>query len=100
MKCDECKSKLPSKSVNTISFRSIRDVHKRNLKRIILGHLDINLIRNKFDLIVDQIKGNVDIMVISETKLDESFPNGQFKIPGYALPCRLDHSQFGGGIMV
>ena len=39
-------------------------------------------------------------MVISETKLDESFPNGQFKIPGYALPCRLDRNQFGGGIMV
>ena len=39
-------------------------------------------------------------MFISETKLDQSFPNGQFKIPGYALPCRLDRNQFGGGIMV
>ena len=39
-------------------------------------------------------------MVISKTKLDESFPNGPFKIPGYALPCRLDRNQFGGGIMV
>ena len=39
-------------------------------------------------------------MVISETKLDESFSNGQFKIPGYALPCRLDRNQFGGGIMI
>ena len=26
--------------------------------------------------------------------------NGQFKILGYALPCRLDRSQFGGGAMV
>ena len=57
-------------------------------------------IRNKFDLLVDQIKGNVDIMVKSEAKLDESFSNGQFKIPGYVLPCRLDRNQFGGGIMV
>ena len=32
--------------------------------------------------------------------ISESFPNEQFKIPGYALPCRLDHNQFGGGIMV
>ena len=39
-------------------------------------------------------------MVISETKLDESFSNGQFKIPGYALPFRLDRNQFGGGIMI
>ena len=100
MKYDECKSKLPSKSVNSISVRSIRDVCKRNLKHIIPGHLNITSIRNKFDLLVDQIKGNIDIMVISETKLDESFLNGQFKIPGYALPCHLDRNQFGGDIMV
>ena len=100
MKYDECKCKLPSKSVNSISVRSIRDVRKRNVKRIILGHLNVNSIRNKFDLLVDQIRGNVDIMVISETKFNESFPNGQFKIPGYVLPCRLDRNQFGGDIMV
>ena len=64
---DECKSRLPFKSVNSISVRSIRHVRKINLKRIILGHLNINSIRNKFDLLVDQIKGKVD-MVISETK--------------------------------
>ena len=49
MKHDECKSKLPSESVNGISVRSIRVVRKKNLKRIILGHLNINSIRNKFD---------------------------------------------------
>ena len=55
MKYDECKSKLPSKSVNSISG-SVRDVRKRNLKRIILGHLNINSIRNKFDLTVAKLK--------------------------------------------
>ena len=39
-------------------------------------------------------------MVISETKLDEPFSNGQFKIPGHALPSRLNRNQLGGGIMV
>ena len=100
MKCDECKSKLPSKSVNSISVRSIRDVCKRNLKRTILGHFNTNSIKNKFDLLVDQIKGNFDVMVISETKLDESFSHGQFKIPGYVLPRCLGCNQFGGAIMV
>ena len=60
MKHDQCKSKFPSKSVNNFSVGSIRDVHKRNLKRIIPGHVNINSIRNKFDLLVNQIKGNVD----------------------------------------
>ena len=100
IKYDERTSKLTSKSVNSISVRSIRDVCKRNLERIVPGQLKINSVRNKFELLVDQIKGKVDIMAISETKLDEFFPNGQFKIPGYVLPCRLDRNQFGGGIMI
>ena len=33
---------------------------------------------NKFDFLVDKIKWNVDIMMISETKLVNSIPNGQF----------------------
>ena len=66
MKYDEWKSRLPSKSVNSFSVRSIRDVCKRNLKYIILGHLNINSIRKKFDLLAHQIKGKDDIMVISE----------------------------------
>ena len=86
VKCDECKSKLPSKSVKSIYVRSIRDVCERNLKRVILGHLHIHSIRNKFDLLTKKKKRNFDIMVISETKLDESFPNWQFKIPEYVLP--------------
>ena len=69
MKYDECKSKLPSKSVNSISVGSIRDVRKRNLKLIIVGHLNINSIRNKFNLLVDQIKG---ILVILWSYLKEN----------------------------
>ena len=38
--------------------------------------------------------------VISETKLDESFPVGQFLIPGYTSHFRLDRDQHDGGIMV
>ena len=39
---------------------------------------------------MDKIKGNVDIMMISETKLDNTFPNGQFLIDGFSEPIRLD----------
>ena len=51
---------------------------------VILAHLNINSLRNKFDILTNQIEGNVDVMVISETKLDDSFPEIQFKIPGYS----------------
>ena len=56
--------------------------------------------RNKSDILTDQITGNVDIMNISETKLDDSFPESQLKIPGYSSPVRLDRDQNGGRIMV
>ena len=38
--------------------------------------------------------------MISETKLDSSFPDGQFLIPGYSSPYRLDRNCRGGGTML
>ena len=45
---------------------------------------------NKFDILTDQIPGNVDVMVISDAKLDDSFHETQFIIPGYSSLFRLD----------
>ena len=50
------------------------------MNKIFVGQLIINSIRNKFDFLAQQVKGNIDILMISETKLDESFPVGQFLI--------------------
>ena len=54
--------------------------------------------RNKFELIKNSIKDNIDIFMISETKLDDSFPLGQFLIEGFTL-YRRDRDRKGGGIM-
>ena len=43
------------------------------------------------------IKDHIDILVISETKIDSSFPENQFCIEGYNPPFRLDITQEGGG---
>ena len=42
---------------------------------------------------------NFDIFVISESKIDSSFPNAQFKINKYKL-FRDDRNRFGGGVML
>ena len=42
----------------------------------------------------------VDILMLSETKLDESFPSAQFNIPGYGTPYRQDRNCNGVGILV
>ena len=38
--------------------------------------------------------------MISETKIDESFPQGNFLIDGFSSPYRLDRDSKGGGIML
>ena len=43
---------------------------------------------------------NVDIFLISETKLDDSFPLVQFKIEGFTTPYRYDRNDKGGGLLL
>ena len=38
--------------------------------------------------------------MVSETKLDDSFPQGQFIINGFKSPFRLDRNKNCGGIML
>ena len=42
--------------------------------RIIIGNLNINSISSKFDELITIIPGNIDILVLTETKSDASFP--------------------------
>ena len=46
------------------------------------------------------IKENIDILIVTETKIDDSFPMPQFFIKGYSEPYRLDRNKHGGGIMI
>ena len=63
---------------------SLNFIRKDNFIWLILAHININLIGNKFDILVQQITNNVDILMISETKLDNTFPEGQLLICGIA----------------
>ena len=44
------------------------------------------LSKNKFDSLDNIINNNIGILMISETKLDPSFPTGQFHIHGFSEP--------------
>ena len=46
------------------------------------------------------MRDNIDFLMISETKLDASFPTSQFLINGYTSPYRLYRNGKGGGILV
>ena len=42
----------------------------------------------------------VDILMLSETKLDSTFPSTQFLINGFSVPHRLDRNSKGGSILL
>ena len=49
---------------NTLKF-----FRKDNLNKLIFANLNINSIRNQFELLSEQIKGNLDVLMILETKI-------------------------------
>ena len=67
---------------------------------IIIGHLNINSIRNKFETLSLSVAQYVDILMLSETKLISTFPSTQFLINGFSVPHRLDRNSKGGGILL
>ena len=58
------------------------------------------LSKNKFDSLGNIINNNIGILMISETKLDPSFPTGQFHIHGFSEPYSFDRNGNGGGILL
>ena len=80
------------------TFPLVQTHRLKNPKNVIIGHLNVNSLRNKFTAVEELIKGKIDIGLISETKIDESSPNQQFKINGYKT-IRRDRNSFGGGLI-
>ena len=60
----------------------------------------MNSIRNKIDAVADEILENVDILCIGESKLDSSFPAGQFSVRGFKNPIRFDVTNKSGGLLL
>ena len=82
------------------SVGSLEKLRLENPDRLIFGHLNINSIRNKFEMLTNIIQGKLDIFLVSETKIDISFPSGQFIIPGFAPSYRFDKNIKGGGLLL
>ena len=70
----------------------LKDIRINNINRLIIGQLNINSLRNKFEQLSTMISGNIDMFVISETKLDETFPAAQFSLQGFCIHYRFDRN--------
>ena len=70
-------------SIETTSFLNILKAKRiANISKLMIGHINKNSIRNKFKILSNSVKDNLDILMITEKKLDSTFPSNQFAIEG------------------
>ena len=74
----------------------LKDLRITNLNFIVISHININSIRNNFGFLAEAVLGNVDILMVAETKNDGSFPTSRFVITGFTLPYHFDRIKDGG----
>ena len=81
-------------------YKLLKSIKVSNVNRLIIGQLNINSLRHKFEALKLIIKGNIDILIITETKLDDTFTDSQFDIDGYAPHYRNNRTKTGGGVII
>ena len=91
---------MPNYNYKLISgpFKKLKNTRLKNPNRLLIAQLKINSLHNKFDSII-QMLHNLDILLISETKVYSSFLTAQFQIESYTT-YRLDRNVNGGGILL
>ena len=80
-----------NKSIIEISPNLLFEIKKlmiRNPNKIIIGNLNINSLPNKFEQLTDIVIQPIDILVLTETKLDDTFPTVQFLVNDFSEPCK------------
>ena len=82
------------------NLKALTRIRLKNRNRPIIGQLNINSIRNKFDFFCSKISPHLDLLLDSETKLDNSFPTALFVMSGFCKPYRLDRCSNGGGLLL
>ena len=80
-------------SAESVAF--LEKLRLENPNRLIFGHLNINSIRSKFEMLTNISQRKLNILLVSETKIDVFFPSGQLVILGFAPPYRFDRNSKG-----
>ena len=86
-------------AINNASLKYLSEIHElrlQNVNRVLTG----NSIRNKFDQLKDTVLKYIGILILTETKLDETFLRSQFLMNGFSKPYKCHRNKHGGGIVV
>ena len=78
----------------TSNNSNLHQVRINNPSRIIFGHTNINSNTNKFEQLIYIVNNEMDILMLSETKLDDTFSTSQFLMQGYSIPFKRSWHTF------
>ena len=70
----------------------LRKLRVKIVNNVTKGTLIINCLASKFDDFKVVVSGIFGILIITETKLDNTFPTFQFYIEGLSMPYKLDRN--------
>ena len=84
---------------NVELFKEIKDIRHECSKHVIISHLNVNSLRPKIAEIKELLREcQFDVLVLSETKLDESIKQEILDIEGYSC-VRQDKRSNSGGLL-
>ena len=74
----------------------LKGIKEKNSEQPVIAHLNINSLSSKFEPLAEMVEETIDFLLVTESKLDETFPMGQFQMRGFSRPIRLDRNRYGG----
>ena len=74
----------------------LKKLRTENLNRVIIIQININSIKTKIEVLSETVLGKIDILLVSETKIDMPFPTSQLIIQRLVSSFRLDRTNTGG----
>ena len=72
----------------------------RNQNKIVIGNVNINSLPNRFEQLKDIIIRYIDILILTETKHDDTFPTASFLVNGFSELYIFDRYRNGTRIMI
>ena len=72
----------------------------KNVNRSVTAHLHINPLPGKSDQLKVVIENDIDILIVTETKINLTFYSSQFMIEGFSMSFRFDRNRSGGGVIL
>ena len=78
MRLRDLLNRSPEMSINDVFSHCLTEIKKlrlRNINKVLFGTLNINSLPKKFDQLREIVLKHVDVLVVTETKLDDTLPN-------------------------